>query len=409
MRYDNIIIGGGLSGLVSGIALARGGSKVAIISSGKSALHFFSGSLELLNGGVEAMARLCEENPSHPYAKIGVERAERYTTIVKDIFARAGISLQGGVESNHLRLTPLGALKPAWLTMEHHITFNAEGECGYRKVAIVGIDGYLDFYPEFIARSLEQRGVECNIYSVNLAELNRLRESATEMRAVNISRYLCGEVLGELARKVAEKLSDEELVLLPDVLGLGDEQAVERLEKMVGRRVMVAPTVSASVAGVRVQRALTEEFRRLGGEFVGGDSVTSCRVEDGRVRALFTANHEDEEFVAENYIIATGSFFSRGLVATPEGVCEPVVGVDVEAPARREEWYGNNLLGAQPFERFGVVTDQNLRPLIGGKPVENLYAVGAVLAGADAVREGSGGGIAVMSALRVVEEIEKRG
>ena len=67
------------------------------------------------------------------------------------------------------------------------------------------------------------------------------------------------------------------------------------------------------------------------------------------------------------------------------------------------------MFGVQPFERFGVVTDQNLRPLIGGKPVENLYAVGAVLAGADAVREGSGGGIAVMSALRVVEEIEKRG
>lgn len=407
MRYDNIIIGGGLSGLVSGIALLRGGSRVAIISSGKSALHFFSGSLELWHEGAEAIAQLSAVDPSHPYVKIGAERVERYTTVVKDIFARAGVSLQGGAESNHLRLTPLGALKGAWLTMDNHITFNAEGECGYRKVLLVGFDGYLDFYPEFIARSIAERGVECRICSVALAELERLRESATEMRAVNISRVMRGKTVEELARKLAAMLADEELVLLPDVFGLGEENAVERIERLVGKRVMVAPTVSASVAGVRVQRALTEEFRRLGGEFIGGDRVTSCRIENSRVMAVCTANHEDEEFVADNYIIATGSFFSRGLVATLQGVNEPIAGLDVVAPTSREEWYGRDLLGAQPFERFGVATDQSLRPLLGGKPIENLYAAGALLAGADAVKEGCGGGIAVMSALRVVEEIEK--
>lgn len=409
MRFDNIIIGGGLSGLLSGIALARSGSKVAIISSGGSALHFFSGSLELWHEGAAAMEQLCRENPSHPYAKIDSARVEHYTTVVKDIFARIGISLQGSSEQNHLRLTPLGALKPAWLTVEGYATFSLGGECDWRSVAIVGIDGYLDFYPEFIADSLSDRGLDCGVYNVRLSALEGLRESSTEMRAVQLSRAMSGDTVAEFARQIAEKIEDEEVVLLPAIFGLGEEDAVRKIEAVVGRRVLVAPTVSASVAGVKIQRALMDEFRRLGGVVLSNDTATECRIEEGKVRSIRTANLEAEELVAENYILATGSFFGRGLVATAEGIYEPVAGVDVVAPASRKEWYERDILGSQPFERMGVATDESFHPLLSGKPIENLYAAGALLAGSDAVKEGCGGGIAVVSALRVVEEIEKRG
>ncbi len=409
MRFDSIIIGGGLSGLLSGIALSRRGSKVAIISSGGSALHFFSGSLELWHEGATAMEQVAKEHPAHPYAKIDSACVDRYTTIVKDIFARVGITLQGSSEQNHLRLTPLGALKPAWLTVEGYATFSQGGECEWRKVAIVGIEGYLDFYPEFIADSLSNRGLDCSVYNVRLTTLGELKESSTEMRAVQLSRVLCGDTLAEFAHQIAEMVEDEEVVLLPAIFGLGEEDALSKIEAVVGRRVLVAPTVSASVAGVKIQRALVEEFRRLGGIILSNDTATECRIENGRVQSIRTANLAEEELVAENYILATGSFFGRGLIATAEGVYEPVAGVDVVAPASRKEWYERDILGSQPFERFGVATDNMFHPLLEGKPIENLYAVGALLAGADAVKEGCGGGVAVMSALRVVEEIEKRG
>jgi len=47
MKFQTIIIGGGLSGLIAGIKLLKAGRKVAIISSGQSALHFCSGSFEI--------------------------------------------------------------------------------------------------------------------------------------------------------------------------------------------------------------------------------------------------------------------------------------------------------------------------------------------------------------------------
>ena len=73
MKFDTIIIGGGLSGLTAGIESARAGRRTAIVTAGQSALHFWSGSFEFLceqdsreviERPLERAARL---DPSHPY------------------------------------------------------------------------------------------------------------------------------------------------------------------------------------------------------------------------------------------------------------------------------------------------------------------------------------------------------
>jgi glycerol-3-phosphate dehydrogenase subunit B len=82
MKFDTIIIGGGLTGLICGIKLSQQGQKCVIISNGQSALHFSSGSFDLLNNlpdgsavnnPCESVGKLINISPSHPYAKIGNE------------------------------------------------------------------------------------------------------------------------------------------------------------------------------------------------------------------------------------------------------------------------------------------------------------------------------------------------
>ena len=48
MRYDVVIIGGGLSALVCGTRLQRSGKSVLLVSSGQNAMHFSSGSFGFL-------------------------------------------------------------------------------------------------------------------------------------------------------------------------------------------------------------------------------------------------------------------------------------------------------------------------------------------------------------------------
>ena len=70
MRYDSVIIGGGLAALLCGIELARGGKKVAIVATGHSTLHFSSGSFGLYNAA-EPLKAVEALDASHPYTKLG--------------------------------------------------------------------------------------------------------------------------------------------------------------------------------------------------------------------------------------------------------------------------------------------------------------------------------------------------
>lgn len=409
MRYDTIIIGGGLSGLVGGIALSLRGERVAIFSSGKSALQFSSGSLELWNKGGEEIAALAASNACHPYAKIANESIGDYTQQVKDIFARSGIALYGDGCSNHKRITPLGALKPAWLTMAEYATFDSVEQLEGCRIAVGTIEGYLDFYPEFVASSLKQYGAECTTFEVNVLDIEGFRKSATELRSVNLSRILSGNRLVAFAAKVRGVIgNDVDLVLLPAVFGFNEPEAYMVLSREIGCRVRFVPTVSVSVPGMRAQRLLTNEFTRLGGTFIGDDKVIAATIASGKVRAVRSANHGDQEFGADNFVFATGSFYGRGLVATHQKVYEPVANLDVVFEADRDEWSAPHILEPQPFQRFGVATDSQLHPTIGGRVVENAWAVGSLLAGADSVSEGSGGGVAVLTALAVADQISNK-
>lgn len=109
-----------------------------------------------------------------------------------------------------------------------------------------------------------------------------------------------------------------------------------------------------------------------------GDKVLGGRWEGSRLVEVSTANGVSLQ--AEEFILATGRFFSGGLAATTERIYEPVFGADVDAPADRTEWFDPDIFKPQPFERFGVKTTKEGFILIDGTPACNVKAVGKILA-----------------------------
>jgi anaerobic glycerol-3-phosphate dehydrogenase B subunit len=121
-----------------------------------------------------------------------------------------------------------------------------------------------------------------------------------------------------------------------------------------------------------------------------GDSIISAELsEDGtKVVRAYSRNLGDEPLEAAAYVLATGKFFSRGIISNMEGMYEPVFDADVEFETEHSKWYDTDFFAVQPYERFGVKTDAEGCVLKGGISVKNLYAAGQVLAGEPLSDEG---------------------
>ena len=63
----------------------------------------------------------------------------------RQLLAEAGVRTQGDAHHNHFRLSPIGKLVPAWLTMEDMFTVDSAEELKGKKIGLVNIVGFLDF------------------------------------------------------------------------------------------------------------------------------------------------------------------------------------------------------------------------------------------------------------------------
>lgn len=417
MKFDVAIIGAGLAGLTCGIQLAAAGQRCTIISAGQCALNFSSGSLDLLSrlpdgatvaAPLQALDQLITQAPQHPYTRMGSAAMTRHVASFMQLLQASHIDMQGGAEQNHLRLTPLGSLRPTWLSPISVPVQPLPTQTG--TLALIGIEGFHDFQPEMAAATLQQYPAyqDCQILTgqLTLPQLDQLRRNPSEFRSVNVARVL--EQLTDLAPLAAElkrAAQGATTVILPAVLGLENTSLRSELERLTGLQLLELPTLPPSVLGIRLQQALKRRFQQLGGLLMNGDQVQSAHIDNQRVTALYTRNHEEIPVEARDVVLASGSFFSNGLVADFDRIREPVFGLDVTETGPRAEWSQERFLTSQPFLQFGVSVDNRLRARKDGQTLHNVYAIGAVLGGYDPIYQGCGAGVSVTTALHAAEQI----
>ncbi|QIM65803.1 glycerol-3-phosphate dehydrogenase subunit GlpB [Frederiksenia canicola] len=426
MNFDVVIIGGGLAGLTCGIALQEKGKKCVIINNGQAAIDFSSGSMDLLGqlpSGRKILSleqnytALYQQLPQHPYCLIGKEKTFAKAQQFEQLAASLNLDLVGSHLQNHLRITPLGGLRSTWLSPNSVPTVQGNEPFAYQKIAVLGIEGYHDFQPQLLADNLKQTPsfAHCELSTayLHIPELDQLRDNAREFRSVNIAQLLEHKLaFADLVKEIQQASQGAEAIFLPACFGLDDQSFFNALKQAVGLAIFELPTLPPSLLGIRQHKQLRARFEQLGGLMLNGDKALKAKFDNGKVSHIYTQLHQQDPIVAEHFVLATGSYFSNGLVAEFEQIFEPIfhsdiIGCKTFDKTDRLSWTANRFSAPQPYQSAGVAINSRCQVQKEGEFVPNLYAIGNVLGGFNSLELGCGSGVAVVTALTVADEILK--
>ena len=428
MKFDSIIIGGGIAGYTAGLRSLEAGLKTAIISNGQSALHFSSGSIDLLSHTPTGKAirnpaaifdKFTHEFPAHPYSKVGKDTVFESLAWYQHLLTTAGIPLtQQDNGDNHFRITPLGTLKSTWLSQPYVQQLPMRlTEHAIKRIVVVQIDDFRDFNAKMVTDNLLQipefKDVEISHTSTSIDGFSQLKRNACELRSIDIARILSNDTeINALASKLSAIATPDDLVILPAVTGNGlGLETLKKLHQLTNLTFHEVPTMPPSMLGIRLEETMIDLFIKGGGMLLKGDQVTHGDMAEANgelsLKRIYTRNLERIPLTADNYIFASGSFFNKGLVAHHDKLQEPVFNLDMNSNKARNSWYNPQFFAAnsQPFLSLGIKTNQSFNPMLKGKVINNLFCAGSNLGGYDPVAEGSGSGVAISTAYHAVNQL----
>ena len=407
IESEVLVIGGGLAGLTSALAAARSGANVRLVSYKQSTLRNASGLIDVLGYTPEGEGPLSDPYgviptlpESHPYRTVGVETVREALALFDDVLP---YYCGGHTDSNALVPTHGGTVKP---TARYPEGASAGLASDTRDVLLVGLESMTDFDAPRAAAHLEAAGVPFDVRGVTIPFPGNLRADARVTRYAKLLDTNDGvSVRGRdvpareaLARRVAPHLEDEARVGFPAILGMDHPAAVRStLSAELGVDVFEVPMGPPSIPGTRLEGTLFAALSDAGASIETGNPVVDYEGTERIERIFVEKNGARIPNTAEQYVLATGGLVGKGVQSNREAVYEPVFGCHVAHSTNRYDWFEQNAFGDHPFARFGVSTDDSLRPLAadGTTEFDNLQAAGSVLGGYDFAAEKSGSGVSI--------------
>ncbi|KKM10967.1 hypothetical protein SY88_10950 [Clostridiales bacterium PH28_bin88] len=398
MKYDVVVIGMGLSGLVAALAAASAGRECLVVAKGCSG-HYHSGIIDLGTGDplVDNNGPVIPGQPVHPYRLAGAMAVQGGLELFCRAVRESGYPYTRVDRGSCLLLTAMGTLRQGDVvpfTMENGNLLSGA------RLLVVGFEGYGDFFPGYVAGNVNRR---LNLLGLGgTAKGVMVRVAGTDLSGCNAydlaTHFERDEFCRSVAREVSIKVKGFDAVGFPAVLG--SRQAGEvlgELQELLGVPVFEIPTFLPSVPGMRLFNALKDYLTGHGVKFMTGFGVISAQTRNQRCEAVWLDTPGRPGRVsADTYILATGGIVGGGLEVTPEIIREPLFGLPVaQPPAYRrtvEQW-----LAGQPYARSGLMVNELLQPVDeeGRVCLENVHVTGRNLGGYDPFADRCGSGVAI--------------
>lgn len=404
-----VVVGAGIAGLTSALALRLRGARVTLVTTGLGGLQLSQGTIDILGSldgqkverPVEAFDRLPDD---HPYRVIGADAVREGVRLFNEQLGE--LALVGDVETNSVYPTAIGAMRPTALVPRSMVAGRLEAG---QKLLIVGVHELKDFHPELIAGNLV-RGQSVPVEARHASFSLPAREHEVDASPVTYARAMDRpEFRARFIAELKKIVQPAEIVGVPAVLGLDDPAVHAEVEKALGTSVFEIVSQPPSVSGMRMNQALLRQAKAIGVRVVLGATVTGLEAEGSRATGVSVEVAGRERVFPCDAVVHCAGGFESGTLAVDSynQVSETVFGLPVTATDATELIHGDYWGKPQPLFAVGVRVDDQMRVVDhAGTPVyDNLYAAGGIIAGSIRWSEKSGEGIALGSAVKAATSI----
>ena len=430
-----LIVGAGISGLLAACYAAKAGHQVKVLTYGQGALTVAGGIIDLFgydNEGKEItdpLAHIAKLEKPHPYALLGAQRVEEALNAFKDLTKSQNYLYLGDGHHNQQVPTAIGSFKPSCLIPP---SIEASAVFDRPKILVVGFEILKDYYPKLIAKNLSHYFGDTKQVSVKQLMLNwPTGRNYRDVSALDLARDLETDI-GRLnfVEQLKGHVDAQTAVVIPPILGERPELAAsiqQDLETRLNTKLVEVSSIPPSVTGLRLDGLLRKACFELGVDIVEkaqvigfstvADASSSLKGDEAAkartiCKTLITGGYgHTHEYAADAVIVATGGFFSNGLITAMGQMYEPIFNINIPVPEDQKDWSHQYLFCGkpQPFASYGVAVNENLQPIdpTGEILFHNVQFIGRSLRGYDFCFEKSGNGVAVTTAYHAVKQLDE--
>jgi|GEM_PF-3205100 len=353
--FDVIVIGKGLTGMLSAIWAKAAGNSVAVVHQGSGRIVQSTGLMDILPGTDGNIDELIQ---AYQLASLGKDVIQEAVSEFTRLLERLGYPYSGDIYSPVEVITGSGHLKWTGLYPGTVVPIPQEG-----SAVIISFSELGDFQASYVQGNLQSEREKLQIAAVNIP---LGRRSARTMTQLDVARLIeNSEFRNSLIQKIKKQMSARSLAkpnffVFPAVLGVGNWRVVVKdLEDQLGSPVIEAVGMPPNATAIRLSEALEKELIRVGVRIYSDVLVNGCEVVNNQIKEIrMISGKQQRTLAAANYLIATGGILGGGLEVTLQGLRENVLGLSINSDGQYLESFENLLtVGAsqgKQVTRYGI-------------------------------------------------------